>query len=96
MLRLNNNLKSFQLLYQTKILTTTIFLRIFLGRSFSLRQWLALVLLIIGVADLHLNHKSPKLSPGIEQNPTLGLIAVFMMCVTSAFAGNSLVICLNC
>ncbi|VDN52759.1 unnamed protein product [Dracunculus medinensis] len=77
----------FYLLYQTKILTTTIFLRIFLGRSFSLRQWLALVLLIIGVADLHLNHKSPKLSPGIEQNPTLGLIAVFMMCVTSAFAG---------
>ncbi|KAL2258405.1 hypothetical protein VTK26DRAFT_8294 [Humicola hyalothermophila] len=41
---------TFQVTYQLKILTTVLFSMLLLGRSISLRQWLALVLLTLGVA----------------------------------------------
>ena len=41
---------TFQVTYQLKILTTVLFSILLLGRSISLRQWLALVLLTLGVA----------------------------------------------
>ncbi len=41
---------AFQVTYQLKILTTVLFSILLLGRSISLRQWLALVLLTLGVA----------------------------------------------
>ncbi|KAK3899521.1 hypothetical protein C8A05DRAFT_36849 [Staphylotrichum tortipilum] len=41
---------AFQVTYQLKILTTVLFSILLLGRSISLRQWLALVLLTSGVA----------------------------------------------
>lgn len=41
---------TFQVTYQLKILTTVLFSILLLGRSITLRQWLALVLLTLGVA----------------------------------------------
>ncbi|KAK3368763.1 nucleotide-sugar transporter-domain-containing protein [Podospora didyma] len=41
---------TFQVTYQLKILTTVLFSILLLGRSISLRQWLALILLTLGVA----------------------------------------------
>ena len=41
---------TFQVTYQLKILTTVLFSILLLGRSISLRQWLALILLTFGVA----------------------------------------------
>ncbi|KAK4155748.1 hypothetical protein C8A00DRAFT_13252 [Chaetomidium leptoderma] len=41
---------TFQVTYQLKILTTVLFSILLLGRSISLRQWLSLVLLTLGVA----------------------------------------------
>jgi solute carrier family 35 (UDP-sugar transporter), member A1/2/3 len=41
---------TFQVTYQLKILTTVFFSILLLGRSISLRQWLSLILLTLGVA----------------------------------------------
>lgn len=41
---------TFQVTYQLKILTTVLFSILLLGRSISLRQWLSLILLTLGVA----------------------------------------------
>lgn len=46
----NLNAATFQVTYQLKILTTALFSVTILGRSLSLRKWLSLLLLMIGVA----------------------------------------------
>uniref|UniRef100_A0A914EJ78 Uncharacterized protein n=1 Tax=Acrobeloides nanus TaxID=290746 RepID=A0A914EJ78_9BILA len=82
------NLESttFCVAYQMKILVTAIFLKFFLSKEISQYQWIALILLIIGVTDVQLQYEPPTKS-NVEQNPTLGFAAVLTMCFTSAFAG---------
>lgn len=46
----NLNAATFQVTYQLKILTTALFSVTMLGRSLSLRKWLSLLLLMVGVA----------------------------------------------
>lgn len=46
----NLNAATFQVTYQLKILTTALFSVTILGRTLSLRKWLSLLLLMIGVA----------------------------------------------
>jgi UDP-sugar transporter A1/2/3 len=46
----NMEVVSYQITYQLKILTTVLFSMLLLGRTVSPRQWLALVLLTLGVA----------------------------------------------
>jgi drug/metabolite transporter (DMT)-like permease len=48
---------TFQLLVQTKILTTGVFSYLFLGRRLSSIQWMALVLLLLGVTIAQLPEK---------------------------------------
>jgi len=71
-----------------KILTTALMLRFILKKPLSQAQWLALILLVVGVASVQLQYEPPRRAGGNpDQSPTLGFIAVFTMCFTSAFAG---------
>ncbi|CAI5452704.1 unnamed protein product [Caenorhabditis angaria] len=57
------------------------------GKKLSKQQWIALILLVLGVADIQYIYAPPPTSADIVQNPQLGLFAVITMCFTSAFAG---------
>lgn len=59
-----------------------------LGRRLSKQQWVALVLLAIGVADIQIMQAPAGRNPQIKQKPLVGLSAVLTMCFTSAFAGQ--------
>ncbi|CAB3398604.1 unnamed protein product [Caenorhabditis bovis] len=78
---------TFCITYQMKIFTTAIFMYMFLGKKLSSKQWIALCLLVLGVADIQIIYSPPPASENIHQNPMLGLISVLTMCFTSAFAG---------
>ncbi|KAK4201949.1 putative transporter [Triangularia verruculosa] len=58
---------TFQVTYQLKILTTVLFSILLLGRTISLRQWLGLILLTLGVALVQL---SPSSTPDISTAST--------------------------
>jgi len=55
----NLNAASFQVTYQLKILTTVLFSIILLGKRISSKQWLALVLLTVGVAIVQTGEDLP-------------------------------------
>ncbi|CAK5116369.1 unnamed protein product [Meloidogyne enterolobii] len=68
---------------------------LFLRRQFSLRRWLAIFQLCVGLALVELDiskfHKNSKeennLENKIERNSLTGLFCVFCACITSSFAG---------
>ncbi|PAV83525.1 hypothetical protein WR25_19887 [Diploscapter pachys] len=78
---------TFCIAYQMKIFTTAILMYFLLGKRLSKKQWLALVILVIGVADVQLVYAPPQGNPNIYQKPLIGFLAVITMCFTSAFAG---------
>eukprot|EP00543_Licmophora_paradoxa_P002482 CAMPEP_0202454926 /NCGR_PEP_ID=MMETSP1360-20130828/12568_1 /ASSEMBLY_ACC=CAM_ASM_000848 /TAXON_ID=515479 /ORGANISM="Licmophora paradoxa, Strain CCMP2313" /LENGTH=384 /DNA_ID=CAMNT_0049074373 /DNA_START=31 /DNA_END=1185 /DNA_ORIENTATION=- len=84
----------FQVTYQCKLVTTAVVSVIMLQRRYSLKQWVCLVILSMGVAIVVLGAKSggdsskDKPEEGkAEQSMTVGLIAVTIACFCSAFAG---------
>ncbi len=91
----------FQVTYQLKILTTAIFSIFLLKRSLNKKQWLALFVLIPGVALVQLsaqhdNSVSSSLGNHALDNASNkinllrhfnGLFAVIAACITSGFAG---------
>lgn len=63
-------------------------LKFVLGKKISVNQWIALVLLIVGVSDVQLQYQPPPPVAGyLVQKPFIGFMAVVTMCFTSAFAG---------
>ena len=63
-------------------------LKFVLGKNISMNQWIALVLLIVGVSDVQLQYQPPSPMTGyLVQKPFVGFMAVITMCFTSAFAG---------
>ncbi|TKR60718.1 hypothetical protein L596_027921 [Steinernema carpocapsae] len=72
--------------YQLKILTTALMFRILLNKPLSPTQWMALVLLVVGVTDVQMQYQPPNPGKAIE-NSTIGFVSVIAMCFTSAFAG---------
>ncbi|KHJ79424.1 UDP-galactose translocator domain protein [Oesophagostomum dentatum] len=70
-----------------KIFTTAMFMYFFLGKKLSTKQWIALMILVIGVVDVQLVYAPSHANEAVEQKPLLGFISVIVMCFTSAFAG---------
>ncbi|KAI6215916.1 hypothetical protein M3Y94_00441100 [Aphelenchoides besseyi] len=84
----NLNAAVYQVTTQLKIVTTALFMILFLGRQFSFRRWAAILLLFVGVAAVQLNNigeSSQSSSP--DENPFVGLVAVLSTCITAGFAG---------
>ena len=76
--------------YQLKILTTAVFSVVMLGRQLVRLQWLALVILFIGVSIVQVSEcreKEVNVSSSIERNSVKGFVAVCASCVLSGFAG---------
>ncbi|ORC87449.1 putative CMP-sialic acid transporter [Trypanosoma theileri] len=69
----------FQVTYQSKILVMAVFMWIFLNRSFSRRQWMALTLLVMGVATTQIGSQressSKKEKPVIQGSYLVGIAA---------------------
>ena len=74
--------------YQMKILTTALFSVFLLNRRLSLRQWLALVIIVPGVGLVELSSKtSTAKTVTTEQHPLLGFICIVICSFTSGFSG---------
>uniref|UniRef100_A0A0M3K0Q6 UDP-galactose translocator 1 (inferred by orthology to a C. elegans protein) n=1 Tax=Anisakis simplex TaxID=6269 RepID=A0A0M3K0Q6_ANISI len=79
---------TYQVTTQLKVVTTAIFMMLILGRKFSLRRWIAITLLFIGVAAVQVNVvQGQKEAKPSSDNYLFGLMAVLMTCVTAGFAG---------
>jgi len=76
----------YQVTYQLKILTTAVLSGIILRKTFSLVQWMALLLLTAGVAFIQVPREQSTVAVA-KGNPIVGLIAVSLQCVTSGLAG---------
>ena len=74
-----------------KILTTAIFAVFMLGKKLTSRQWISLLILLVGVCVVQLTIKSTKKNATyeseLEQNYLLGFLAVIASCLMSGFAG---------
>lgn len=86
----------FQVCYQCKLLTTAIVSVVMLQRRYSMKQWICLTILGLGVAIVVLGAKEKggddKKEESAEdsanaQNLFAGLVAVTVACLCSAFAG---------
>lgn len=78
----------FQVTYQLKILTTAVLSVIMLKKQLSKVQWIALVVLFVGVSIVQLQPENLVTSKSsVAQRPFIGLIAVVTACVMSGFAG---------
>ncbi|XP_018010516.1 UDP-galactose translocator-like, partial [Hyalella azteca] len=83
----NLDAATYQVTYQLKILTTAMFAVLMLGRSLHKLQWVALVLLCIGVALVQLAATTVAVVGSVEQNKLLGVGAAIGACFCSGFAG---------
>lgn len=90
----------FQVTYQAKLVTTAIVSVFLLRRSYSVQQWICLVVLSLGVAIVVLGEQSSTSGGGSSnkrmlqsvdtkpaQNLVVGLTAVTIACFSSALAG---------
>ena len=74
--------------YQMKILTTALFSVFLLRKKLSLRQWIALIIIVPGVGLVELSSKGATAKTDTtEQNPLLGFICIVICSLTSGFAG---------
>lgn len=80
----------FQVTYQSKLLTTALVSVIMLQRRYSIKQWICLTALGVGVAIVVLGASEDKVEDETnkpEQSLTVGLTAVTIACFSSALAG---------
>lgn len=78
-----------QVSYQLKILTTAVMSVLLLKMKLSRMQWLALFILFVGVVLIQLPSGSAvsDIPSSTSQNVTLGMTAIVICCMLSAFAG---------
>ena len=82
----NLDAATFQVTYQLKILTTAGFSVLLLERQLVRRQWVALVLLMVGVAMVQIP-ESQSDTPDHQQDKLTGFTAVLVACFSSGYAG---------
>lgn len=84
----NLDAATYQVTYQLKILTTAVFSVLILKRKLLRHQWIALVILLMGVVLVQLNDSTDKsLKTHPNQNKVIGLGSAFIACWLSGFAG---------
>jgi UDP-sugar transporter A1/2/3 len=81
-----------QVTYQLKILTTAIFSVVMLRKRLHPHQWVALLVLFIGVAlvqlvELNKKQVSKASDSPVTQSPMVGFMAILAACCLSGFAG---------
>ncbi|OAF70831.1 putative UDP-sugar transporter protein SLC35A5 [Intoshia linei] len=86
----NLDATTFQVSYQLKILTTGLFSVILLGKKLTIRQWISLFLLFVGISLVQLDN--PTIQNSIdsidtEKSKFVGISMVGIVCLTSGFAG---------
>mmetsp|Transcript_26694 Transcript_26694/g.37832 ORF Transcript_26694/g.37832 Transcript_26694/m.37832 type:complete len:134 (-) Transcript_26694:513-914(-) len=79
----------FQVVYQFKLVTTAFVSVLLLERKYSLKQWICLIVLSVGVATVVTgeHEKGEKSKQKINQSTAIGLAAVSTACFSSAIAG---------
>jgi len=83
----NLDAATYQVTYQLKILTTAGFSVLLLGKKLDTRQWVSLLLLMVGVALVQMPSSSSTLTLQHQQDRTIGFISVLTACFSSGFAG---------
>ncbi len=74
----------FLVLYQSKIVTTAIFFTHMLAKRLSIKEWMSIILLALGVSMVESSQHD--IVPHHASN-IVGLLAVIVACITSGFAG---------
>jgi UDP-sugar transporter A1/2/3 len=74
----------FMVLYQAKLVTTAVFFSIMLSKRLSIKEWVSIILLAMGVSLVESSQH--EISPHHASN-ILGMLAVALACTTSGFAG---------
>jgi UDP-sugar transporter A1/2/3 len=77
----------YQVCYQMKLVVTAVLSVLLLGRSLSSAQWLAVLLLCVGIVGVNMSAAGEKVQAKGGQNAALGLTAVFFAAFTSGMAG---------
>ena len=89
----NLDAATFQVMYQSKIITTALFSVMMLNKSLSITQWIALLMLFQGVVLVQTPSCSDQAAAAAgvvvsaHRNVFLGLVVVIGISVTSGFAG---------
>lgn len=83
----NLDAATYQVTYQLKILTTAGFSVLLLGKQLDGKQWIALLLLMGGVALVQMPSTSSNLTSERQQDQMIGFVAVLTACFSSGFAG---------
>ncbi|GAU98521.1 hypothetical protein RvY_09655 [Ramazzottius varieornatus] len=78
---------TYQVTYQLKILTTAIFSVTMLSKRIASHQWIAVLLLTIGVALVQMPAGTDATVKKKEGNTLIGLTAVIAACFSSGFSG---------
>jgi len=85
----NLDAATFQVTYQMKIMTTALMSVLILSRKISCYKWLALFILMVGIALVQLARSGDQKKAGVSDtlNMSVGLIAITLACCSSGCAG---------
>uniref|UniRef100_A0A0N4Z294 UDP-galactose transporter n=1 Tax=Parastrongyloides trichosuri TaxID=131310 RepID=A0A0N4Z294_PARTI len=79
----------FQVTSQLKIISTAIFMVIFLKKKISIKKWICIVFCFIGIAIVQIGNmtESNSSNKNTSENPIIGLISILIICIVAGFAG---------